>query len=129
MSTSWRIYITYDEIASPKSKGWHNSVKTAILCDVISSLFSTAYCEKNNEYSHQAELEIHSVDNWENPKVKGLKQLHFAKHIFSMFTKSPFSSCPLLDAVIYIEIAVIIYENSIKWNENIYKIVVNRILH
>ena len=117
MSTSKRIYITYDEIASPKSKGWYNSVKSAFLGDVISSLFSTAYCEINNEYSHQAELEIHSVDNWETPKVKGLKQLHFAKHIFSMITKSPFSSYPLLNAVIYIEIAVIIYENSIKWKK------------
>ena len=49
--------------------------------------------------------------------IKHAKQHHFAKHIFCMFTKSPFSWYPLLDAVIYIEIAVNIYENSIKWKE------------
>ena len=49
--------------------------------------------------------------------IKHAKQEHFEKHIFSMFSKSPFSRYPLLDAVIYIEIAVNIYANSIKWKE------------
>ena len=49
--------------------------------------------------------------------IKHAKQQHFAKHIFSMFTKSSFSWYPFLDAVIYIEIVVNIYENRIKWKE------------
>ena len=118
----WRNCIT-------KTKGWYNSVKSAVLGDVILSLFSTAHCEINNECSHQAGLEINSVDLWNHKSqrstalgpqrldIKHTKQQHFAKHIFCMFTKSPFSWYPLLGAVIYIDIAVNIYENSIKWKE------------
>ena len=68
------------------------------------------------------ELENHKTQSFtaSGPQrfdTKHAKQQHFAKHIFSMFTKSPFSWDPFLDAVIYIEIVVNIYENSIKWKE------------